>query len=90
MLNVVTGPVGHPAAVLIRAAGDITGPARLTRVLAIDGGLNGHAAGPGCGLWFEAGNPAGRVKATARIGVEHAGPHWSSRKLRFLAVDAHA
>ena len=29
MLNVVTGPVGYPAAVLIRAVQDINGPARL-------------------------------------------------------------
>ena len=33
MLNVVTGPVGYPAAVLIRAVQDINGPARLTKAI---------------------------------------------------------
>jgi DNA-3-methyladenine glycosylase len=85
MLNVVTGQEGYPAAVLIRAAGDISGPARLTRALAIDAVLNGRIAAPEAGLWFEGGgSPAARVIATPRIGVAYAGPRWSSRKLRFM------
>jgi DNA-3-methyladenine glycosylase len=62
MLNIVTGPAGYPAAVLIRGAGEHQGPARLTRALAIDGALNGRNAGPQAGLWFEdgeAGRPVG-------------------------------
>jgi DNA-3-methyladenine glycosylase len=84
MLNVVTGQEGYPAAVLIRAAGDISGPAKLTRALAIDGALNGRTAGPEAGLWFESGKPPARIVATPRIGVAYAGPRWSSRKLRFV------
>ena len=41
MLNVVTDEVDHPAAVLIRGAGQWHGPARLTKALAIDKRLNG-------------------------------------------------
>ena len=44
MLNVVTGPVGCPAAVLIRSVESIIGPARLTKALAITGALNGQPA----------------------------------------------
>jgi DNA-3-methyladenine glycosylase len=84
MLNVVTGCEGSPAAILIRAAGGISGPARLTRALAIDGALNGRMAGRASGLWFETGRPAARIIATPRIGVDYAGPRWSSRKLRFV------
>jgi DNA-3-methyladenine glycosylase len=84
MLNVVTGQEGYPAAVLIRAAGDFTGPARLTRALAIDGALNGRIAGPESGLWFEVGSPSAEVIASPRIGVAYAGARWSSRKLRFV------
>jgi len=45
MLNVVTGPVGYPAAVLIRGIEGIQGPGRLTKALRINGNLNGRAAG---------------------------------------------
>ena len=84
MLNVVTGPEGYPAAVLIRGAGDIAGPARLTRVLEITGALNGKQAAPESGLWFETGEGAQPVTATPRIGVDYAGLRWSARKLRFV------
>jgi len=84
MLNVVTGPIGYPAAVLIRSAGDASGPGRLTRVLAIDGALNGKPATVETGLWFEAGAGAGPSIASPRIGVDYAGPRWAARKLRFL------
>jgi DNA-3-methyladenine glycosylase len=69
---------------VIRAAGGISLPARLTRALAIDGGLNGKPATPQCGLWFEEGEGGGTVIATPPIGVAYAGPRWSARKLRFV------
>jgi DNA-3-methyladenine glycosylase len=84
MLNLVTGPQGYPAAVLIRGAGGISGPSILTRSLAIDGALNGRPAAPESGLWLENGRGAGLVTATPRIGVDYAGPRWSARKLRFV------
>ena len=84
MLNVVTGPAGYPAAVLIRAAGGVSGPGRLARALAIDGSLNGRRAGQQAGLWFEAGAGPARVLATPRVGIDYAGPRWSGRKLRFV------
>ena len=86
MLNVVTGPWGYPAAVLIRGAGDIGGPGRLTHALAITGALNGKQAVRKSGLWFEAGEGAQPVTATPRIGVDYAGPRWSARKLRFCCA----
>ena len=84
MLNVVTGPAGYPAAVLIRSAGGVSGPGRLARALAINGTLNGRRAGQAAGLWFECGAGATRVLATPRVGVDYAGRRWSARKLRFV------
>jgi len=84
MLNIVTGPKGYAAAVLIRAAGDFSGPGKLTRALAIDGALNGRRANLRSGLWIEDGDRVGKVLVTPRIGVGYAGSHWSARKLRFV------
>ncbi len=85
MLNVVTGPRGVPAAVLIRGVGSHAGPGRLTKALGIDAEHNGQRAGRASGLWFEAGPavPARLVSRTPRIGVGYAG-EWAAKPLRFV------
>lgn len=85
MLNVVTGPEGCAAAVLIRSAGNVQGPSRLGQALALTTDLNGKAASPETGLWFEERGVFARHIVTApRIGVGYAGPKWSRRKLRCI------
>jgi DNA-3-methyladenine glycosylase len=85
MLNVVTGPVDFPAAVLIRAAEGIKGPARLTKAMGVTGSLNGKPADEENGVWFSEGTRPLRpeIIRSARIGVEYAGPIWSIKPLRF-------
>ncbi|MHB1844635.1 MAG: DNA-3-methyladenine glycosylase [Deltaproteobacteria bacterium] len=87
-LNVVTDPVGHPAAVLLRALEPLkgvslkmTGPGCLSKALGIGLELNGDDV---CGdrLHFLEGEPRGPVDATPRIGVDYAG-RWARRRLRF-------
>lgn len=88
LLNVVTGPVDYPAAVLIRGAGTVRGPGRLTKSLDITGAFNARPAEPEAGLWISPG-PAvdpSRVQATPRIGIDYAGPDWRERPYR-LVVD---
>jgi DNA-3-methyladenine glycosylase len=95
MLNVVTGPVGYPAAVLIRSVEGITGPARLTKALGISGNLNGRVASKEQGVWFSEGPglPRTQIMRSARIGVDYAGPLWSLKPYRFSlkqpATDRH-
>src|SRR5690242_18490459 len=75
MLNVVTGPVGYPAAVLIRGVEGILGPGRLTKALRINGNLNGKAAKKETGVWFsERSVPMkNTITQSSRIGVSYAG-----------------
>ena len=99
MLNIVTGPKGYPAAVLIRGGvcrsqtshGSLTpiridGSARLTKFLKIDKRFNNKKASRKTGLWIEQGTPVAqkRVQRTPRIGVEYAGPVWSRKPYRFV------
>lgn len=89
MLNVVTNDIDHPAAVLIRGAGEWTGPARLTKAMRIDKALNGAEASRSSGLWIEDRGikiARGAIERTPRIGVDYAG-HWANRPYRFV-VDA--
>jgi DNA-3-methyladenine glycosylase len=86
MLNIVTGPEGYPAAVLIRSAGSVSGPGRLTRALSVGRGLNGAQASPASGLHLEDLGleiAPGLVRATPRIGVDYAGPLWAGKPWRF-------
>ncbi len=87
-LNVVTGPEGYPAAVLLRATesadgAPANGPGRLTRAFAIDRSLDG-ASLLGPDLWVEAGHavPDAEVVRAPRIGVDYAG-WWARRRFRF-------
>jgi DNA-3-methyladenine glycosylase len=89
-LNVVTGPEGYPAAVLLRAAEhpdgerSASGPGRLTRAFRIDRSLD-RASLLGPHLWIEDGEPVPdhAVRRTSRIGVAYAGT-WARRRSRFL------
>lgn len=87
MLNIVTGPKGYPAAVLIRGASGIAGPGKLTRHLKIKRNLSGKNAIPESELWFEdRGVKINKkdIKRTPRIGVSYAGPVWSKKRYRFV------
>lgn len=90
MLNIVTGDEGFPAAVLIRGAGEWSGPARLTKALNIKGALNRLPAEPHSGLWIEKGFavPDNHILRTPRIGVDYAG-EWAKKEYRFL-IDENA
>lgn len=90
MLNVVTGPAGYPAAVLVRAGRKedgflIKGPARLTKYLKIDKKFNGSLTGVRVGLWFEDRGikikPA-NIVAGKRVGVDYAG-NWAKKRYNF-------
>lgn len=91
MLNIVTGPEDHAAAVLIRGVGQYDGPGKLTRGLDITRTHNAQVALPssegGSGLWIEDRGltvEERAVETTPRIGVDYAGPVWSQKPWRFV------
>ncbi|HET7535856.1 MAG TPA: DNA-3-methyladenine glycosylase [Candidatus Didemnitutus sp.] len=86
MLNLVTGPEEHPAAILIRGVEGAVGPGRLTKQLHIGRTLNGLAAAPVSGLHLEDQGikvPRKIVHSGPRIGIGYAGPVWSAKPWRF-------
>lgn len=90
MLNLVTGPADHPAAVLIRGLDAVGGPGRLTKRLGIDRRLNGQPVEPASGLHLEDIGlkvARARLRRGPRIGVDYAGPVWAAKPWRFW-VDA--
>ena len=91
MLNLVVGPPGWPAAVLIRGVEGVSGPGRLTKALRIGRTLNRKPAARSSGLWLEdrgVGVARRFVQSTPRIGVDYAGPIWAKKPWRFVLVAA--
>lgn len=83
MLNVVTGPEGHPEAVLIRGTEGAEGPGRLTRALSITRALNREDLVASDRLWIETDGSRVRFDASPRIGIGYATRRDQSRKWRF-------
>ncbi len=86
MLNVVTDREGWPAAVLLRGAGEFTGPGKLTKGLKITQRLNTLAAEQATGLWIEDRGlhvRRSQIERSPRIGVDYAGP-WKTKDYRFV------
>ena len=86
MLNIVSGPEGYPAAILIRAVESVSGPGRLTRRLGVGRRFNAARAVPASGLHLEdpgRKGPSRRIRAAPRIGVDYAGPIWAAKPWRF-------
>jgi len=87
MLNMVTGPVDYPAAVLIRAVGPHLGPGKLTKALNIDKNLNEKPIIPETGVWVEDRGipiPKDKIQKTPRIGVDYAGEEWAGKNYRMI------
>ena len=86
MLNIVTGPKNYPAAILIRGAESINGPARLTKKLKLSRRFNNKPASSRTGLWIENHGvkiKKSQIKRAPRIGVDYAGD-WANKKYRFI------
>lgn len=86
MANLVVGPDGFPAAVLLRGLHDVSGPGRLTKRLAINRKLNGLPDVASSGLHLEDFGtrvPKKWIQESPRIGVDYAGPVWAKKPWRF-------
>jgi DNA-3-methyladenine glycosylase len=91
MLNIITGPVGYPAGVLIRGIEGYAGPARLTKKLGVTGKLHGKKVSPESGFWIELSPstlPSKMIVSTPRIGIDYSGPIWMKKKYRFVLKSA--
>ncbi len=78
MFNIVCGKKEYPAAVLIRGAGEIVGPARLTKALGIDKSLTALPLSKKAGLWVEDRGVVikpRQITRTPRIGINYAGEY---------------
>lgn len=84
LLNIVTGAVDTPQAVLIRACVTAEGPGRLTKALEITGTLNRTSVlDPAGELWLEEDGFSCTVSTDKRVGIGYASQEDQDRLWRF-------
>ena len=84
MLNIITGDVEDPQAVLIRACVDAPGPGRLTKAMGITGQLNkGSVLSPDSHLWIEDDGFRCDIETDKRVGIGYAAQEDQDRLWRF-------
>lgn len=84
MLNIVTGHVDEPQAVLIRACADgANGPGKLTRRLQIDKAFNDGDITTCPELWIEDDGRHFALETDTRVGIGYAAPEDQARLWRW-------
>ena len=87
LLNIVTGTRDDPQAILIRGLHDCSGPARLTKRLAINGEFYAEDLSTSSRLWLERGSQVA-YEVGPRIGIDYAGEYWKSVPWRYFVGSA--
>ncbi|MGM0530459.1 MAG: DNA-3-methyladenine glycosylase [Bacteroidota bacterium] len=85
MLNIVTGNIEEPQALLIRGLENISGPGRLTKALGIDRSFHGEDLATSPRIWI--GNiPVNKreIIRKPRIGIDYAGDYWKNMPWRYV------
>jgi len=84
MLNIVTGPVGSPQAILLRGLKRLPGPGVLTKGLGIDKSYHGEDLVTSGRIWIEDSDEKPAIIQKPRVGINYAGEPWKSHAWRFI------
>lgn len=83
MLNIVTGDINEPQAILIRGLDKYDGPGKLTRSIGIDKSYYGEDITTSDRIWIEDSGIFPVIKTASRIGINYAGEYWKTRPWRY-------
>ena len=83
MLNIVTGEMDHPEAVLIRACLEAPGPGKLTKALGITGEDNRSSVVTSQEFWIADDGLSCEVETDKRVGIGYASQEDQDRLWRF-------
>ena len=84
LLNIVTGDIDQPEAVLIRACVDAPGPGRLTKKLGITGEQNRQSVVTSEEFWIEDDGFSCEITTDKRVGIAYAAQEDQDRLWRFI------
>ncbi|MFT3952168.1 MAG: DNA-3-methyladenine glycosylase [Oscillospiraceae bacterium] len=86
LMNIVTGDIGAPQAVLLRAGASANGPARLTKALGVDKRFNGIGINAQDMLFIADDGFSAAVTTAPRVGIQYATPEYRDKEWRFLNI----
>ena len=85
LLNITTGSLNNPQAILIRGTQQIDGPGRIGRALNLDKSFYGENLSTSNRLWLQRSlKPLGKIITSPRVGIDYAGEFWSNVPWRFM------
>ena len=86
MLNVVTGSMDEPQAVLIRGIKQCNGPGRVGRLLNLDKSFYGIDLASSNRMWIEPSvySFSNKINHSTRVGIDYAGAFWKNKKWRYM------
>jgi DNA-3-methyladenine glycosylase len=84
MLNIVTGKLNIPQAILIRGIEGCDGPGKLTRLLGIDKSYYGENLVESPRIWLEDNGTNAAYHQTPRINIDYAGNIWKNKPWRYV------
>ncbi len=86
LMNLITGGIGEPQGVLIRACAGQPGPGRLTKYLGVDRRFNGAMIDDCPELWVEDDGFKVDIILDKRVGIDYAAPEDREKLWRFKAA----
>jgi len=86
MVNIVTGRVEQPQAVLIRGLKEAEGPGRVARLLDVNRSFYGESLAVSDRIWIEDQQVVLPVIQKPRFGINYAGEPWKSMPWRYIMV----
>ncbi|MCY1635966.1 DNA-3-methyladenine glycosylase [Marinifilum sp. D737] len=90
LLNIVTGPVNKPQAILVRGVEKINGPGRVGRILNLDKTYYGEDLVLSERLWLEDDGQQCSFTHHPRINIDYAGEIWKNKAYRYLLVESNS
>ena len=85
-MNVVTGEINSPQAVLFRACEGFDGPAKLTKHLCVNKPFNGDVIYDNPIIWIEDDGCKPVITAKPRVGINYATPEYRDILWRFVST----
>ncbi|MFA6126515.1 MAG: DNA-3-methyladenine glycosylase [Bacteroidales bacterium] len=83
MFNIIAAGPGQPEALLIRGVGEISGPGRVTKILAMDRSFYGEDLRTSKRIWLEDAPAVTSFQTGPRVGINYAGEPWVSVPWRY-------